>query len=82
MTIDEIYDEFNSIGHTLKEKAKAARATAKAARRIGNTKKWDKFNALSRAYEAVYLDMMPIEAELWDHLSDERKEQLADDIPF
>jgi len=82
MNIDEIYDEFHDIGGRLQEKARAARATAKAARKAGNTKKWDKFNSVARVYEMIYLDVIPLGAELVEHLSDERKEQMVNEIPF
>lgn len=79
MTIDEIYDELNDVEKKIYEKAHSARDKAKKARKAGDMKKWDKFNAVARAYEMVYEDINPLRCELIDYTSDERR---YIDVPF
>lgn len=67
MKIENIFEEFNAIESRLREKAEKARATAATARRLGNMKKWDKFNAVARVYEALLEQIGPLVGEILYH---------------
>ncbi len=79
MKIEEIYTELESSGCRFRKKAISARETALKARKKGDLRKSDKFNAVARVYEMVSIKIGPLERELLKHTPDEFQDSL---IPF
>jgi hypothetical protein len=78
-TVDGLCSDLDELNAMLLRKASDARATARKARKRGDVKKWDKFNAVARVYEMIYERVVPIAGVLFDHASDDYCDQ---HIPF
>lgn len=77
--IRSLIEDVNNIQTTLCERASRARRTARAARKRGDLRKWDKFNAIARCYEH---SIEPLDLVLQQLCDLPPPDGGADDIPW
>lgn len=77
--VDSLCSDIDDLNTFLLRKASDARVVARKARKRGDTKKWDKFNAVARVYEMAYERVVPLAGALFEHTSAEFRDQ---NIPF
>ena len=77
--MDKAVKDLEDFGCLMREKANQARDTARQARKRNDLKKWDKFNAVARAYEMAWLRSLPLLVQMGHHTSEEFRNRM---IPF
>lgn len=65
--VDALFARLDALSASLLKKAEASREVATVARRRGNLKKWDKFNAVARVYEMNRAELLQIRALALKH---------------
>lgn len=69
--MDELFEQFAESMRSIREKSILARKVAAQARKKGDLRKWDKFNAVARVHHMNYLKISALVDKLYRHTSEE-----------